>query len=184
MPTAEAVVVADVTFLFNDWESIWRVAFIGVTGYVTLLVLLRASGQRTLAQLSSVDFIITVTIGSAFGRVLTAREVALAEVVVAFGALVVLQRLVAWIWGRSPGLRAYLTSPPAVLYRSGEPFETVLRRKGLRVDDLRTAARQEGFGSLDEVEVILLESNGAFSVVPSVARGAASTLGRDDETGR
>ena len=175
--------VADVTFLFNDWEAVWRVLFIALAGYVTLLVLLRASGQRTLAQLSSVDFIITVTIGSAFGRVLTAREVALVEVVAAFGALVVLQLLVARIWGRSPGLRAYVTSPPAVLYRSGEPFETVLRRKGLRMDDLRTAARQEGFGSLDDVEVIMLESNGAFSVVPSVEPGKASTLGHHDETG-
>lgn len=175
--------VADVTFLFNDWEAVWRVLFMALAGYVTLLVLLRAFGQRTLAQLSAVDFIITVTIGSAFGRVLTARDVALLEVVAAFGALVALQWVVSWIWGRSPGLRAYLTSPPAVLYRSGEPFETVLRRKGLRVDDLRTAARQAGFGSLDDVEVILLESNGAFSVVPSVGPGTASTLGDDDETG-
>ncbi len=183
MPAPEAAVVADVTFFFNDWEAVWRVLFIALTGYVTLLVLLRAAGQRTLAQMSSVDFIITVTIGSAFGRVLTAREVALIEVVAAFGALVALQRIVAWIWGRSPGLRAYVTSPPAVLYRSGETFDTVLRRKGLRLDDLRTAARQEGFGSLDDVEVIMLESNGSFSVLPAVEPGAPSTLGSDDETG-
>lgn len=177
--------VADVTFLFNDWEAVWRVLFIALAGYVTLVVLLRASGQRTLAQLSSVDFIITVTIGSAFGRVLTARDVAVVEVIAAFGALVALQQVVAWLWGRSPGLRAYVTSPPAVLYRSGELFETVLRRKGLRQDDLRTAARQAGFGSLNDVEVIMLESNGAFSVVASVEPGSASTLGSDgdDETG-
>ena len=172
--------VADVTFLFNDWEAVWRVLFIALAGYVTLLALLRASGQRTLAQLSSVDFIITVTIGSAFGRVITARDVAVVEVIAAFAALVALQRLVAWAW-RVPRVRALLVSPPAVLYRSGEVIEATLRRKGLRVDDLRTAARQEGFGSLGDVEVILLESNGAFSVVPSGSLGDASTLGADDE---
>jgi uncharacterized membrane protein YcaP (DUF421 family) len=84
----------DVTFLSNGWVPVARVLFITVTGYLTLLVLLRLSGQRTLAQMSALDLVITVTIGSAFGRVITAREVAVVEVVAAFGALVLLEWVV------------------------------------------------------------------------------------------
>jgi ribose/xylose/arabinose/galactoside ABC-type transport system permease subunit len=44
----------------------------------------------TVSRMTPFDFVITVTLGSAFGRVLTAQEVALVEVFVAFGLLVVL----------------------------------------------------------------------------------------------
>ena len=157
--------LADVTFLFNDWEPVWRVLFIAFTGYLTLLVLLRLSGQRTLAQMSSLDFVITVTIGSAFGRVITAREVAVVEVLAAFVALVLLQRMVAYAWGRLPRLRRHIASPPALLYYDGQVIESTMRTNRLREEDLRTAARQSGLGSLEGVKAILLESNGSFAVL-------------------
>lgn len=68
-----------VHFFFNGWQPIVRIVVVGTLGYVTLILLLRVSGKRTLAQLNSFDFIITVALGASFGRILTARTVALAE---------------------------------------------------------------------------------------------------------
>lgn len=168
--------VADVTFFFNDWQAVARVLFITLTGYLTLLLLLRANGQRTLAQLSSLDLVITVTIGSAFGRVITARQVALIEVVAAFVALIVLQRIVAELWNRAPRLRSTVTVTPALLYYEGRPVEAALKRHRLQEADLATAARQEGLGSLSEARAIVLEGNGGFSVLTDAQFGEGDAV--------
>jgi hypothetical protein len=55
---------------------------------------------------NGIEPVLTVTLGAAFGRVLTAREVALVEVIAGFGALVLLQ----WLPdGRTPCRRCDIT---------------------------------------------------------------------------
>jgi uncharacterized membrane protein YcaP (DUF421 family) len=132
----------DVTFLSNGIVPILRVVFIAVTGYLTLLLLLRVTAQRSLAQLSPVDLIITITLGSAFGRVITAREVALLEVVAAFVTLIALQWLVANLWSRAPRLRDRLNVGPALLYYDGRIIPRTMRRNHLREEDLHLAVRE------------------------------------------
>lgn len=134
-------------------------------GYLTLLALLHTSGQRTLAQMSSLDLVITVTLGSAFGRVITAREVALLEVVVAFTALVALQWIVANVWGRAPRLRRIVATSPTLLFRDGEVIEQAMRRHHMTVADLHTAARKQGVSSLEDVRAVLCGGNGSLSGV-------------------
>ncbi|CAN5815308.1 hypothetical protein BH23GEM7_BH23GEM7_39940 [soil metagenome] len=77
-----------VTFFFGGWEPMLRIVVVGTLGYIALLLLLRLAGKRTLAQMNAFDFVVTVAIGASFGRILTARSVALAEAVAAFTLLV------------------------------------------------------------------------------------------------
>lgn len=51
-------------------------------GLFALILILRVSGPRTLAKITPLDFIVAVTIGSAFGRTLTATTVPVAQTVV------------------------------------------------------------------------------------------------------
>lgn len=172
----------DVVFYFNGWLPVLRVLVIALTGYLTLVVLLRFTARRTLAQMSALDFVITVTIGSAFGRVLTARSVALAEVVTAFVALVVLQQVMAFAW-RSPRLRRFVDVPPAVLFHDGQVMHAALRRHRLQEQDLLAAARRSGNGSMDDVHTVLLEGNGSLTVLTDARYGDGSTLDPVDGAG-
>jgi uncharacterized membrane protein YcaP (DUF421 family) len=161
----------DITFLTNGLEPVLRVLFITVTGYLTLLVLLRVSGQRTLSQMTAFDLVITVTLGSAFGRVITAREVALIEVIAAFGTLILLQVGIAALWGRSGTLRSGLHPQSVLLYHDGEVVTGALRKHHLTEQDLVSAARQDGLGSLEEARAIVLEGNGSFAVISASQYG-------------
>jgi uncharacterized membrane protein YcaP (DUF421 family) len=172
----DAFVDPDITYLWNGIEPVLRVLFIAMTGYATLLIMLRVSGQRTLAQMTAMDLVVTVTLGSAFGRVLTAREVALVEVIAAFGALVLLQWLVAQMWGRTRRVRRSVAVWPTLLFYAGDPIPSALDRHHLLHDDLYTAARQQGMGSLEDVQAILLEANGAFTVLSKNKYGDGSAV--------
>jgi uncharacterized membrane protein YcaP (DUF421 family) len=172
----DVLIDPDITYFWNGHEPVIRVLFIALAGYVTLLALLRLSGQRTLAQMTAMDLVITVTLGSAFGRVITAREVALVEVLAAFGALVLLQWLVAQFWGRARRLRRSVAVWPTLVFYDGEPIREALARHRLLEDDLYTAARQQGMGSLEDVQAVIFEANGAFTVLSKSQYGDGSAV--------
>src|SRR5690242_19723324 len=72
-----------VDLLRRLWPIV-RVIVIGVVGYFMLLVALRASGPRSMARTNLFDLVIVVSIGSVYGRILTAKDVSLVEALVAY----------------------------------------------------------------------------------------------------
>jgi uncharacterized membrane protein YcaP (DUF421 family) len=170
--------VNDVVFFFDGWAPILRIVLMGVSGYVTLLLLLRVSGQRTLSQMTPFDMVITVTIGSAFGRVLTAKEVSVAEVVTVFAVLVALQWLVVLVRSRVPALGRVLVAEPALLYHAGEYNQRALRRHRVDQSELETIVRQQGLGSIAEARAVILEPDGKFAVISPSQVGDGSALDR------
>ena len=153
---------------FGGWRPLVRIVVVGVSMYVSLVVFLRLSGSRTLATMNAFDFIVTVAIGSVFGRALTAKAVSLAEAIVAFALLVALQYVVTRLQVRWPVVSRAVTNPPRLLYFRGEFLQDAIRSERVTEDEIRTAARKNDHESLAEVEAVVLESSGEFSVLPTV----------------
>ena len=76
---------------FNSWNDIGRVLVLGVLGYISLILLLRVSGKRTLSKLNAFDFVITIALGSSFGALILNKNVALADGIMAFTVLIGMQ---------------------------------------------------------------------------------------------
>jgi uncharacterized membrane protein YcaP (DUF421 family) len=165
-----------VTFFFGGWEPVARVLVVGTCAYVALILLLRVSGKRTLARMNAFDFLVTVALGAAFGRILTARSVALVEALAAFALLILLQFLTAWANQRSPRFARAVTSPPTLLFFRGRVLHDALRRERVTEAELRTALREHGAGSFEPVEAVVLESDGSFAVIRSSKAGDGSAL--------
>lgn len=64
---------------FDNWETLFRTLIIGVLAYVSLIMLLRISGRRTLSKMNAFDMVVTVALGSTLATILLNRDVALAE---------------------------------------------------------------------------------------------------------
>ena len=169
--------MSDVTFFFGGWPPILRIVVVGTLAYAALILLLRIAGKRTLAQMNAFDFIITVALGASFGRILTARNVALVEAVTAFALLITLQYVVARLHLRWPAFARAITAPPALLFYRGEILHDALRRQRVTEAEVETAVREHGLGTMDQVEAVVLESNGKFSVIPKKSAGDQSAMG-------
>ncbi len=159
-------------YFFSTWSSIARVVIVGSLMYVAVAVLLRLGGSRTLANLNVFDFIVTVAIGSALGRALTAREVGLSEAIAAFLVLIGLQYGLSSLLARSPRLSKIINTPSLLFYK-GQFNEREMRRERLNRDELRAAARKQGVGSLSEIDAIILEASGGFSIIRDIGDGSA-----------
>jgi uncharacterized membrane protein YcaP (DUF421 family) len=166
----------DVQFWWDSWEPMVRILLVTSLGYLTLIALLRISGPRTLSKMTPFDFIIAVTIGSGFGRVVTAVEVSVAEMALAFFTLVALQWIVAFLRERSSVVNQLVDVRPTLLYHRGEVQHRALRTHRLRERDLLAAVRQNGMGSLAQAEAIVLESDGGFSILSSAQMGDAAAM--------
>lgn len=163
---------------FNGWEGLLRVLILGVLAYVALVVLLRISGKRTLSKMNAFDLIVTVALGSTLATVLLSKDIALAEGALAFALLIGLQFAVTWSSVRAPWLRKWVTGEPLMLLYRGEFLPAALRRARVAEEEVRAAVREAGLASLNEVEAVVLETDGTFSVVrPGGGSGHSSLDG-------
>ena len=104
---------------FNDTSSLLRVVIVGTLAYLSLVLLLRVSGKRTLSKMNAFDLVVTVAIGSTLATVLLAKDVALADGVVAFTLLIGLQYAITWLSMRSRWLENLIKAEHSLLYLNG-----------------------------------------------------------------
>lgn len=161
---------------FTGFEPIGRILVVGTLGYVALVMLLRVSGKRTLAQMNSFDFVITVAIGATFGRVMTARSVPLAEAVTAFTLLITLQFLVTRAQLLSPRFSDLVTASPRMLSYEGRLLPDAMRAERVTRDEVIAAVRQHGYGDIAETVAVVMESTGSLTVLGPDDAGDRSVL--------
>ncbi len=154
-----------VVFFYTGLEPIFRIIIIGTLAYISLLLLLRISGKRTLAQMNAFDFVITVAIGSTFGRLLTAKGVSLAEGITAFGVLIGLQYIVSWLTIKSSAFADLVMASPSLLYFDGQFINKAMREQRLTKKNLLETVRQQGIVSLQDVEAIIMEPVGNITII-------------------
>lgn len=148
---------------FNDWDSIVRVIVLGTLGYVALVVLLRVSGKRTLSKMNAFDFVITITLGSAFASLMVSKTVTLADGVVALSLLVGLQYVMTWIYVRSQWFEHLVTGVPQLLFWKGNYLEGILKRERVSREEVQAAMRNSNVTS-HETSAAVLETDGTITV--------------------
>lgn len=150
---------------FSDWHSLGRIVVVGALAYVALILLLRASGKRVLSKMNAFDLVVTIALGSTLATVMLSKSVALLEGVLAFALLISLQFLITWLSVRSKAVSQLVKAEPMLLVHRGEVLQRALKRERVVEAELLAAAREHGIMSLSEVEAIVLETDGSFSVI-------------------
>ena len=123
----------------------------------------RAVGRKELAGLSSFELILLIVMGDLIQQGVTGddRSVVGAMLAVAtFGLLTLAISFVSFKWSRAGTI---VEGVPVVILRDGEPLEEVLKIERLTEDEVKDAAREQGFADLREIDVGIMESDGKFS---------------------
>lgn len=161
---------------FDNSAGLLRVAVVGMIAYVAIVVILRVSGKRTLSKWNAFDFVVTIALGSTLATVLLSKDIAAAEGVLALALLVALQFVMSWMTVRSTFVRRLIKSEPAYLYRDRAYVEKRLLLERVTEAEVRAAVRQQGIGSMKEVEAVVLETDGSVSIVRRSAASDGSAL--------
>ena len=155
------------SFFFDNWESLLRTFVITIMAYILLIILLRASGKRTLSKMNAFDFIVTVALGSTLATVMLNKNIALADGVLGFFLLISLQFIITWFSSRYKFISNMVKSTPSLLVYKGEMLTEWMHKERIDEDEIHAIVRQNGFTSLLEVDAIILETDGSLNVIPN-----------------
>lgn len=161
---------------FDDWFGLLRVLIIGVFAYGALIFLLLASGKRTLSKWNSFDFVVTIALGSTLATVIMSKDVSFAEGVVALVLLIGLQFLITWLSVRYNWVENLVKAKPTLLFDKGDFLRGAMKRQRVAEGEVLMAIRAEGIASIEEVEAVVLETDGSFSVIKKSTTDSRSAL--------
>jgi uncharacterized membrane protein YcaP (DUF421 family) len=142
--------------------------------YLLLLLVVRLSGKRGLAQVTIFDFILLLLISQAVGQALIGNDSSLTTAAIIPITLVVVNRGNDWAAHRWADASHVLEDAPLMLIEDGHIHDDRMRKMKIRLDDILENGRlEDGVERLDQIKHAVLERSGAISIVVRD--------GRDDE---
>ena len=161
---------------FDSWFGIVRILIVGVHAYAALIIFLRVSGKRTLSKWNAFDFVVTIALGSTLASVIISKDVVLIEGVIAFALLIGLQFVITRLSVRFNFIENVVKAEPTLLFDKGEFLNEAMRRQRVAESEVRAAIRSKGFASIENIEAVVLETDGTFSVVKKSANDSRTAL--------
>ncbi|WP_185958555.1 DUF421 domain-containing protein [Paracoccus laeviglucosivorans] len=145
--------------------------------YFYTLALMRWIGGRSVAQLSIVEFLLVIAIGSAVGDSLFYPDVPLLPAMAAIFLVVVFNKLVDQLILRSDRLTRILEGAPQIVVTDGEMHDQKLKKQGISRSELFMKLRDKGVTDISDVRFAVLEPNGVLSVLTHTRKEQAAGLG-------
>ncbi len=144
-------------------DSILRAAVV----YGFLLVIVRISGRRTLASMTSFDFILVLIISEAAQNAMIGDDYSMTNGFLVIATLVTLDIALSLWKQRSPWLEKWAEGVPTVLVEDGRPLKDRMDKARVDLADIMQAARQlQGLERMDQIKFAVLERSGAITIIP------------------
>lgn len=153
--------------LFDSLYALLQIAVTAVVAYAWLILLLRLTGKRSLAQLNAFDFVITVALGSTLASFLLSKDVTIVDGMLGLAMLLGLQYVLTRLSVASPIVKRLVRSRPRQLLRDGVYDCTAMAHERVTEGEAMAAIRKQGIGRIEDVAALVLETDGSFSVFRS-----------------
>ena len=155
-------VFAEMLDLSMPW---WQFVLRACVVYFVLLLLIRASGKRTMGQFTPFDMLLVVLLGNAVQNALLGQDASVAGGLLLAATLILLNWLVGFASARSERLGTIVEGSPVLLAREGQVYRAVLRRELISRADFDKALREAGCLDIGQIKLAVLETNGHITVV-------------------
>lgn len=144
-------------------EAILRAAII----YFFLLIMVRVSGKRTLAEITIFDFVLLLIIGDASQQSITGQDYSIINGMIVIVTLILLDTLLSFIKVKSKKAEKILEGSPVIILENGECIKQNLKATGIDEEDILEAARKEhGLENLSQIKYGIMEKDGVISIIP------------------
>jgi uncharacterized membrane protein YcaP (DUF421 family) len=144
-------------------ESVTRALVV----YLFLLVVLRLTGKRTLAQVTSFDFVLLLIISEATQQAMIGDDNSMMNGAIVVTTLIGLNVLMSLLKQRYKTVDRVLDDIPLVIVADGKPLKDRMDKARVDEDDVLDAAREtHGLERLEQIRHAILERDGQISIIP------------------
>ncbi|WP_426957877.1 DUF421 domain-containing protein [Muricoccus radiodurans] len=138
-----------------------------VAVYVALLLLFRISGRRSLAQVTTFDFVLLLIVGEATQQALLGEDFSVTNAIIVIVTLMGLDVALSLYKRGNPRAERVLEGLPTILVADGVPLRDRLAKSRVsEADILQSARATQGILRMDEIRLAVLEVSGGISIIP------------------
>jgi uncharacterized membrane protein YcaP (DUF421 family) len=135
--------------------------------YLFLLLIMRISGRRTLAQMTNFDMILVLIISEATQQALLGEDFSIINSFLVIITLVGIDIALSLLKLKFPSLGKVIDGVPTVLLKDGKPIDERMKKARVDEDEILESARiNHGIGTMDEIKYAVLEIDGDISIIP------------------
>jgi uncharacterized membrane protein YcaP (DUF421 family) len=135
--------------------------------YVFLIVIFRIAGKRSLAHVTTFDFVLLLIIGEATQQALLGEDFSLSNAFLVIITLVGLDVGLSLWKQRSPKMDRLLDDMPLVIVENGQPLKERMEKARIDQEDVLAAARErQGLERMEQIKYAVLERGGGISIIP------------------
>jgi len=135
--------------------------------YFMLLVVFRISGNRSIAQLTTFDFVLLLIISESIQQAMITDDYSVANAFILVVTLVGLDIMMSLWKQRSKLAEKVLDGIPVLVIENGKLHEDRMEKERVDEADILASAREtHGLERLDQIKHAIVEVNGGISVVP------------------
>jgi len=133
--------------------------------YAFLLVGLRLSGKRELAQLNAMDLVVLLTLSNTVQNAIIGPDNTVVGGLIGATTLLAMNYCIVRFLFSHPVFDRLVEGKPTPLVEHGTSQPANMQRELITPQELRAAAHKQGFASLHDVEKAVLEPSGVISFV-------------------
>lgn len=138
--------------------------------YIFLLILMRFAGKRSLAQITTFDFILLLILSETTQQALLGNDFSLSNAFLLMLTLVMAEIGLSLIKSRFPVLEKWLDGTPLIIVQDGKVLEDRTNWTRIGLEDILAAAREShGLERLDQIKYAVLEASGGISIIPKLS---------------
>jgi uncharacterized membrane protein YcaP (DUF421 family) len=146
--------------------------------YFVLWALFRFAGKRTLADITTFDFILLLVISECTQQALVGQDFSVTGGMLAVATFLLIDVVLSLLKHRHRQVGKVLDSVPVVLYADGRLLRDRMDKERVDAEEILVAARrQHGLESFDQIKYAVLEQSGTISIIPKTAGAARAEPG-------
>jgi uncharacterized membrane protein YcaP (DUF421 family) len=139
----------------------------GAAVYLFVYIIFRILGKRSLAEITTFDFVLLLIISETTTDALIGEDYSLTTCFVMVCTLVGIDYLFSLVKEKSKWFQVASEGAPLVIVDNGKPLAKRMEKTKVDEDDVLEAARLiHGLERMDEIKYAVLERDGSISIVP------------------
>lgn len=143
-----------------------KVLVFSAAAYIYLLIIAKLLGKKQIAQLTFIDYVVGISIGSIAASMATETSQPIYHHLIAMTVFFVLDIAVSFISHKSAVLKRCLNGKPTILIYNGKIQYENLKKNRLTVDEMTGMARDKNYFDINDIAFAILETSGDLSIIP------------------
>ena len=142
-------------------ETVFKAA----AAYFVLLIMLRVGGRRTGKRMTPFEILLIFLLGGQMTQSILADDRSFTNAFTGVSTVVLCHTLVAWIKTKSDRFARVVDGTPLIIYANGEWETECMDMVRIVKEDVMQHAREEGLTREDQIRYVIVERNGALSII-------------------